>query len=745
MPKILALNQLTRQLEKKKLLLVLDNCEQIIDACSSLAEHLLRACPGLHILATSREILSAPGESPLRVPTLRLPASSLAEKGYADLTELAEVESVRLFVERATQNLPEFQLTTGNAAAVARICIRLDGIPLALELAAARVRLLSVEQISARLDDAFRLLIGGSRSALPRHQTLNALIDWSYNLLSQEERNLLANLSVFAGGWTLEATEAVCDDDGKCDVLNILGQLVDKSLVTMRTDATGRPRYHLLETIRQFAHLKMSGSGNAAKMRDRHLDYFLKFGQIAEPHIHSQDQAIWFDILEQEMDNLRLALEWAASGRVQDGLVLVMSIARFWFVNVHLIEATIWLKRLLAADQVSTSDQKIGLDQCIVRGTALSLLGTLLVNQDLDSQSIPYLTEGVELFRDPAMGPKNQWRLAAALLKLAVATEDQVQSLAMRKESLSIYRQIGDDQGISAGLFSLSYFYFGQGKAGEAWIACEESLNIKRENGFIYQGGALHLLGFIALQQGDYASGRRLFTDALVFHRQFDPLAVVQCICDLARVDWLEGDYAEALKQCMLAMELNKKLRSGLDVYVTAFYAMILWASGDYLAAKKIALDAMLSKKESSTMLTIINPTSLSCLLGRICLSLVEFSEARTFLDRAAEIQSPYLANGRFDYFDLNNLLVAIALLAARMGRLDRAVQLFAAAQQGCPWAHHLIAPADRSEREAALVDLRSRLGEAGFADGWAQGSALGLAEALRLGREMLMGGKESL
>jgi non-specific serine/threonine protein kinase len=266
-------------LREESLLLILDNCEHLIDACARLAESLLRTCPGLGVLATSREALGIAGEATFRVPSLSAP-----EPGDTAAERVGNFEAVRLFLERARLAASDFRLTDENAPAVAEICRRLDGIPLALELAAARVRSLTAAQIAERLDDRFRLLTGGSRTALPRQQTLRALIDWSHDLLAEDERALLRRLSVFAAGWSLEAAQAVCAGEGisSDEVFDLLVHLIDKSLVQAEVQGS-EARYRLLETVRQYARDKLAETGEAAAVRDRHLGFFLQLAEEAQP------------------------------------------------------------------------------------------------------------------------------------------------------------------------------------------------------------------------------------------------------------------------------------------------------------------------------------------------------------------------------------------------------------------------------------------------------------------------------
>src|SRR6516225_8299379 len=273
---------LADSLRGKSMLVVLDNCEHLVEVCAHLADALLRGCPNLRILATSREALGVTGETVWRVPSLSVPDP----QHLPPLDGFKEYDAVRLFIDRAVASDPQFAVTISNAPAVAQVCHRLDGIPLALELAAARVRVLAVEQIATRLDDRFRLLTGGSRTAVLRQRTLRATMDWSFDLLSQEERALLRRLSVFAGGWSLEAAEAICSGNGVAasDILDLLTQLVDKSLVITETQS-GEARYRLLETVRQYGWERLVESKEAAKIRTRHRNWYLEFAERAEPRL----------------------------------------------------------------------------------------------------------------------------------------------------------------------------------------------------------------------------------------------------------------------------------------------------------------------------------------------------------------------------------------------------------------------------------------------------------------------------
>ena len=364
-------------LHNRPLRLILDNCEHLLAACATLAEALLLACPGLKLLATSREALQIGGEMTWRVPSLSTPELDAIGRGDDPL----QFEAIRLFVDRARAVSPGFKLTDGNGPVVAQICRRLDGIPLAIELAAARVRLLSVEQITARLDHRFELLTGGSRTALPRYRTLRGAIDWSYELLGEEERILLRRLAVFAGGWTLDAVEAICDGAmrdaesvgaslaapdpsrnaapdhslaPRSSMLDLLGSLVDKSLVQVEAAEGQEPRYRFLEMIQQYALERLREAGEETEFRRRHLAWAADLPNPDLTMVHAPSGPAWMDRLGAEIDNLRAALAWSVSDpdatSARTGLRLASALYGFWFTRFQLTEGYHWLERTLAAD-----------------------------------------------------------------------------------------------------------------------------------------------------------------------------------------------------------------------------------------------------------------------------------------------------------------------------------------------------------------------------------------------------------
>jgi len=362
---------LSEHLKDKRLLLLLDNCEHLLEGCAKLADLLVHQCSHLTILASSREALGIGGEQAYRVPSLSLPDP----KRLHSLLSIAQFEAVQLFADRALLARADFKLTDQNASTLASICYRLDGIPLAIELAAARVRSLSVEEINRKLDERFRLLTGGSRTALPRQQTLRSLIDWSYDLLNDSEKQLLQRLTVFAGGWTLNATEQVCASEGTGDVevLDLLTSLADKSLVVAEQDDE-HYRYRLLETVRQYARDRLLESGAGETYRDRHRDYFLTLAEEAAPKLNGAERAAWLRRLEEEHENLRAGLEWSLiEVGSETRLRFCSALYRFWWTQGYLSEGRGWCARAL--------EKPGALGRTTERAKALNVAGVLAYQQ----------------------------------------------------------------------------------------------------------------------------------------------------------------------------------------------------------------------------------------------------------------------------------------------------------------------------------------------------------------------------
>jgi non-specific serine/threonine protein kinase len=522
-----SLDTLIDYLRPRRVLLVVDNCEHLIGACARLIEAVLLACPGVHILAASRELLRVSGEVIWSVPSLALPDP----KQPPSVDRLREVEAVRLFVERAAAVHPGFALTAQNAGAITQICCRLDGIPLAIELAAARVRVLGVEQIAARLDDRFRLLTGGGRTALRRHQTLQALIDWSYDLLSEAEQALLRRLAVFAGGWTLEAAEAVCTED----VLDLLTQVVDKSLVSAE-ERDGQVRYRMLETVRQYLRAKLHETGEEEEIRAKHLNWYLRVMEEkpSRKHFHLGTR---LDRLEVEQDNLRAALEWSLTHDLEKGLLLAASIWGVWLVRGYGAEGRYWAEALLArAPASSLPAARVGYQ-----------LALLAMDQGDFTAARIWGEQALARCRELGDPVATSW----ALLVLGHVENyfgDRRRAAELYAESLRWFEQGDEKVGASLVLCGQGTIACNDGDVALARTRFEEALALARQlddgNG---AGWALLNLGILANADGDEVRARSLLDDGLASFRTIgDKSGTAVTMGYLGYLAGTNGDIAQA-------------------------------------------------------------------------------------------------------------------------------------------------------------------------------------------------------
>ena len=435
-------------------LLILDNCEHLIAACARFAQTLLQACPGVQILATSREALSISGEVTYPVPTLI--QNSPPYPDQATSTDAAS-EAVRLFVDRAVLSLPSFTLTAQNAPIIARICRQLDGLPLAIELAAPRVKMLTPDQISQRLDKRFRLLTGGARTALPRQQTMRAAVQWSHDLLSEPERLLFRRLSVFAGGWTMEAAEAICTGGGleEWDVMDLLSSLVAKSLVQADDTEAGGFRYRMLETLREYSLEQLETSPDGSLVYARHEEYFLSLAEQAEPELRGAQQQIWGDRLGAEQDNFRAALDRATGFDAR--LRLATALQRFWLMRGFTREGRNWLEDTLR--QASESGSAI---EGTVHAHALTAAGILAWSQGDYDVSWGFHEQGLALYQQQG----DESGIAKTQMNLGIVAdyrEDYETARRNYETALAAYREIGDRSRTAFALVNLAAHFLNRG------------------------------------------------------------------------------------------------------------------------------------------------------------------------------------------------------------------------------------------------------------------------------------------
>ncbi len=542
---------LVHYLRPRNVLLLLDNCEHLVLACAALADALLRRCPSLRILATSREGLRASGELTYLVPPLSLPEPDR----LPPLESLMRFEAVRLFAERAAFNHPGFTITDSNAPTVVQVCHRLDGMPLAIELAAARVRVLTVEQIAARLDDRFRLLTGGSRTVLPRHQTLQAAMDWSYDLLSGPERALLRRLSVFAGGWTLEAAEAICPGDGieATAILELLTSLVDKSLVLVET-RTGEARYGLLETIRQYSRTRQGTSGEAATAQRRHRDWYLALAERAEAELRGPGQEAWLERLEAEHDNLRAALEWSAAQPPDTDaeMRLAGALRWFWFIRGYWSEGRRRLEAALARRGEAPSP-------ALVR--ALQGAARLARFQGAYDRSRALSEEGLAVSHGLADRESRVWFLIS-LGAVELHQGDRARAAVLFEEGLLISRALGNKGLISMALADLGVVARIQGDLERAEALLQESLALSRDVQDKWRIAlSLHSLGMVAFRRGNYDRAAGLYAESLALASQVqDRWIADDCLDGLAAVACVRGHYEHAARMAGAADALREML-----------------------------------------------------------------------------------------------------------------------------------------------------------------------------------------
>lgn len=543
---------ISEYLAPKSVLLILDNCEHLLAGCARLADDLLQACPQLRILATSREALGVAGETVHQVPGLSFP--DLDKLPSPD--QLARFESVQLFVDRACLRKSNFAITAANAASVAKVCHRLDGIPLAIELAAARIRVLPVEQIAERLDDRFRLLTEGNRTGLPHHQTLRMTMDWSYELLSSSEASLLRRLSVFAGRFSLEAVEAVCGDElvDDAEVLDLLQHLIDKSMVVPE-DQGDAIRYRLLETVRQYGLERLDDAKESLPVKRRHMDFFLTLAEEAEPNLQGagqgSGQADWLDRLEADHDNLRAALEFALAQKDSHRAVkLAGALWRFWEVRGYLSEGRDALKQaLVVGGNVPSSNQAKALDGA----------GRLAWRQGDIQDAKQLFAESLELWR-AAGDQAGEANALHGLARAAVNLEDYLSAKASCEESLEIQRGLQDKQGIATAINTLGEVARAQRDFAQAEKHYTESLGIFREIGDTAASvSLLHNLAYTALNQGDEKKAEAFFREAMEIARDLkDQLGIFSTLGGLACVAVAMG-WAERAAQLFGAADVVAK------------------------------------------------------------------------------------------------------------------------------------------------------------------------------------------
>lgn len=679
-----ALETLKDYLRAKKVLLVLDNCEHLLDACAQLCDVLLHACPQLRILASSREAMDFLGEQTYRVPSLSLPNSQ------SILQIIQASEAVRLFVERAAAIQSDFELTVSNAPFIAQICQRLDGIALAIELAASRVRLFKVEQLAARLDDAFSLLTSGNRTALPRQQTLHALIDWSYNLLSDEEKGFLRSLAVFMGGWTLEAAKAV---GSNTNAFELLDRLMGKSLVSVDHVHESEARYYLLETIRQFSQEKLVESGEDGATRDRHLEYFVHLAEDNQARRKTVEQKSAFHQMKIEFDNFRAALAWsldqASNGsHVAQGVRIANALD--WLDASN--EGLNWLQKGVALIPRGTFNFDL------LRAKAMTNTASILINRGESKIAIEVLNESIELYHSIQPTDQRNWVNALLLLAHAYMEFDFSKSRAFAQESVAMARTLGE-----------------AGKWDLAW--------------------ALHWEGCVAYQQTEYEQGKSLAQEGLAMFRQLgDNISTADMLHLLGQIEASMENYDAALQYYHQA----KDIKVEHDLKTSAMFILNDISTserraGNYQAARLKIEECITQLRDRGNQFHLAGSL---WQLGDVLINLGEIKQSTLHLQESLKILQD-LPPSRYKGYCLFSLIKSFKLL----GKFRDACLLLGVMDVEARkdiWQLTAYRKADYNQTYEAV---KTALGATAFAKVYAEGQAMsldqGVAYALEISNEL--------
>jgi predicted ATPase/class 3 adenylate cyclase len=709
-----ALDALIDYLRAKKILLVVDNCEHLIDACAQLCDALLHACDDLRIITSSREALGIEGESSYRVPSLTLPDPK------SGLHIIEGSEAVKLFMERATTILPEFEMTEANAPIIAQICQRLDGIALAIELAASRVKMLKVEEITARLDDRFRLLTGGSRTALPRQQTLRAMIDWSYDLLPENERLLLRRLAIFAGSWSLELAEQVCSDDkvDPYEILDMLGKLVDKSLVAVM-EGKIETRYRMLETVRQYAREKLFESGEGEKVRNVYLKAFIELAEKAEPEIRSFNQLVWLDRLDAEVDNLHTALEWSQERDNESFLRLASALWRFWSVRGQIADLD-WLPQALSATQ---NMQTVLRARALGRAAVVSTSSGDLSNSQLGSE---FAQEAVTLSRVV----DDKVSLVIALIAQNYLETEHSQRLALLDEALILARGIGDQWLAAFVLRARADLFAEQNDLASAQSVYEEALKEARGSGDRRVVSSISgCLGDIFLFQGNALRAEKTYWEVLAGYQEMKDYVSIRFLRrSILDAKIFQEDYVSAKE--MIAEDFRLVQPGNKASIALTFF---------YLATTELAEgNVFLAIEQMEEGLTLAKQTTEQYIIVRITLGLGEALRRKQDLTQAKinYEEAIVICQKEKITYHYCDCLAGLGILAIDQGQMENGVCLFGARETMRASVLTLEFPFMVREREAHIATARAQLSEDEFKQAWAEGKAMTMEEAVKYALE---------
>ena len=661
------IEKLTEFLREKKALLIWDNCEHLLEACIRLVTRLLQTCPNVKILVTSRETLNLPGEAIYFMPPLSMPEREVR------IEKLAEYESIRLFTERAGLALSSFSLINENAQTVVEICRKVDGIPLAIELAAARVNILQVDEILKQLDESFALLASDSQVILPRQQTLEASIDWSWGLLTEPEQTFLRQLSAFAGGWTLESAQTVCDVDAFLGSVGLTNALVKKSLIMAEQEAGRETRYRFHEMVRQYVHENYVKADEHRKIHIRHLAYFLNLSEQAEFELRGPTRVAWMDRLHDERNNIRTALHWAEQTDMEAGLLLSGRLLRYW-ESADLREGIQWLEAFL-----QKSESK---EFPLARATALLTYGWLLT----------WL---------------QQFHLARTVTE----------------ESLRLFRAAGEREGEVDSLVSLANIDQFTDAVESGTKLLHEALALARELDDKWRQGVV--LGFLGWDRRDVGQGFRHWEQAIQLYREVgDQISLANLLSLLAQFRILNGDLEigeKYLDESMRLWQSNK--RANVWEHPKVVKSMILLLRGEYEQAYTVLEGALASAQATGNRMSQL---WLRARLGYVALRAGKLVEAHDLFRET-------LMDFHKDGYTIGAVftLEGIATLLIATGKPEKAARLIGCAdatREKIPDRRPVIEEADMYRNMAAIL---SKIGPTGFEVAYDEGRSLTLEEAV--------------
>jgi len=748
---------ITNHLKDKEILLIIDNCEHLIKDCALVVNDLLGHLPQLKIITTSREPLNIASEKTYRVPPLSYPA---AKKKYR-AKDILRFESVKLFNDRAVKAREDFLISDLNAASVANICSRLDGIPFAIELAAARVSSLTVEDISGRLDNRFHILNANRSVSLPRQQTLAAMIEWSYNLLGTKEQLLLKRLSVFSGGWDLKSAESVCAGEGlePFEVLDLMESLHNRSLIEFEEE---KYRYSMLETVREFTGLKLKEEGNDEKYHSMHVDYFFLLAKQAHAMYDGPEQTQSHEMLSKEYDNLRAALASCIRYEALSsfGLRICGFLLKFWLTRCSFTEGIYWFEETLKFNITDDSLkahalQSIGLlcqgrgdfnisnekneEALIIFNELDDKMGILKVLNSIgvNSMHIGDHVKGIKCFENALtlsreLGDKSI--IGSCLSNLGLAAFDHSEldkAQAYCEEALALQREIGNKEGISSALNTLGNVSFELGDHNRAITLYEEALALRKEIGF-KEGIATSLgqLGFIAKIRGDYKKALLLNEEALAIRQEIeDKAGVAFSLCDMGIIAFERGDIETATRLHEESLALRHAIGDKSGIAASHFkFADIAKENGDLAKAEQLCMDSIAVYKELSNLVGVIE---VLIVLSSIALRKNDI-ETSTHKLKEALVYCRDVKTKSYDH----EILEGLALSHKAAGEPAISVTLLAAANSVRERIQVPIPLIQKPGIDAAILELRTALGEGEFEKVWQSGKSIRVEEALKLAAE---------